>query len=256
MAQTTRKAGRASPPRNAGATLYRRQRGDEAAKRRLRGCAVTIPDAVAPFAPLSITIDLWTSSRKKTSPQPSLRRLAVERQGRVMPCCKLHPRVAVVFILNTRSERKLKTWGRARNLPQRRPPCPATGCWSASPSSGGPSAISLAVPTGTRQPSYDGPRAFRRCPAKRPLGWKRWLLSTSPIRHRASAPPLDKSVSDAQTAESTHLKSKPISPSDMTDGIHFRLGLLGLRQGFSATSRTHPRCPSGKTICRNPALGC
>ena len=205
MAQTTKKARRASPPQ-AGAGLYRRKRGDEAAKRRLRGCAVTIPDAVAPFAPLPVTVGLWTSSRKKTSPQPSLRRLAVERQRRVMPCCKPHPRVAVVFILNTRSEGRLKTPERNRNLPQRRPSCPATGCWSASPSSGGPSAILLAVPTGTRQPSYDGPRAFRRCPTKRPLGWKHWLLSTSPIRHRASAPPLDKSVSDAQTVESHLLK--------------------------------------------------
>jgi len=38
-------------PAKRGARLYRRKRGDEAAKRCLRGCAVTIPDAGAPFAP-------------------------------------------------------------------------------------------------------------------------------------------------------------------------------------------------------------
>jgi len=39
------------PREDARARLYRRKRGDEAANRRLRGCAVTILDASKPFAP-------------------------------------------------------------------------------------------------------------------------------------------------------------------------------------------------------------
>ena len=96
------------PPQDAGAGLYRRKRGDEAAKRRLRGFAVTIPDAGAPFAPLPVRLRLWTTSRKKTLLSPMLGCL-VEQQGRV----KLHyePRAQTVgvFILNTRCK------GRPRN---------------------------------------------------------------------------------------------------------------------------------------------
>ncbi len=182
MVQTTKNC-RASPPQDAGAGLYRRQRGDEAAKRRLRGFAVMIPDAGASFAPLPVTICPWTSSRKNTPPEPSLRHLALERQGRMRPRCKPRIQVAVVFVLNMRGEGMLKTPERSSNLPERRPSCPATGCWYASPFSGGPSASLPAVPTGTRQPSCGGSRASHRCPAKRPLGWKRWLLSTSPTLH-------------------------------------------------------------------------
>ena len=184
MAQTT-KGCRASPPRDAGAGLYRRQRGDEAAKRRLRGFAVTIPDAGAPFAPLPVMIYPWTSSGKNTPSEPSLRRLALARRGGMRPRCKPRAEMAVVFIMNTQGERKLRTPGRHQNLPQRRPPCPATGCWYASPSSAGPSASLPAEPASTRQQSCGGPRASRRCPAKRPLGWKCWSLSTWRIQHRA-----------------------------------------------------------------------
>ena len=44
------------PREDAGAGLYRRERGDGAAQRRLRGCAVTIPDASKPFAPSPSTM--------------------------------------------------------------------------------------------------------------------------------------------------------------------------------------------------------
>jgi len=45
-----------SPAKTRRPRLYRRQRGDEAANRRLRGCAVTTLDACKPFAPSRGTI--------------------------------------------------------------------------------------------------------------------------------------------------------------------------------------------------------
>jgi len=50
------------PREDAAARLYRRQRGDGAAKRRLRGCAVTILDASKPFAPSRGTIESMDST--------------------------------------------------------------------------------------------------------------------------------------------------------------------------------------------------
>ncbi len=83
-----------------------------------------------------------------------------------------HPGAADVFILNTRAKRRPRAECGRRSLPYLRSPCPAIGCWSASPSSDGPSATSPDAPGATRPPSSDGPRASRPCRAKRPLGWK------------------------------------------------------------------------------------
>jgi len=54
------------PREDAGARLSRRQRGDEAAKRRLRGEAVTILDASRPFAPSRGTIQFMDSFARIT----------------------------------------------------------------------------------------------------------------------------------------------------------------------------------------------
>jgi len=57
------------PREDAGARLSRRQRGDEAAKRRLRGCAVTILDVSKPFAPSRGTIRSMDSIAPITIPE-------------------------------------------------------------------------------------------------------------------------------------------------------------------------------------------
>jgi len=67
-----RRAGPATghlPREDARAKLYRRKRGDESAKRRLRGCAVTILDASKPFAPSRGTIWPMNSIASITLPE-------------------------------------------------------------------------------------------------------------------------------------------------------------------------------------------
>ena len=154
-----------------------------------------------------------------------------------------------VFIMNTPRQAPGKAARERRTLHRGPLSCPATGCSSASRSWDGPCASWPGASPATRPPSCAGPAPPRPCRTRWLLGWRRLQPSMLNIRHRKPSRPHKGRTHDQR-------KSKPSPPSDMTEGMQRRFGLLGLLQGCKSAAAIQPVCLSAKTAWRKPEVAC